>query len=213
MARGGAHWLVFDPMKRQRMESIPGSTSETNSASFTAFAKKKDVVRFVTRRLANMDTTEFTFSVFSRNNTGQPYDALLQAGEKKEFEESGFIKGMGSDQRIGVGGSDLRNAMDDSTRDSRNAEYDKVGSSDLDLKDSKNEKMKQAYINRARQKDLLLAEDLLVSRRKSVFRDAFVDGVSAKTSVTKEPSGKPHLSGVLQAVLHWRTLYIHLIHP
>ena len=211
MVRGGAKWLAFDPMKRHRNDNEPGATSETNSASFTAFDKRKDLVQFVTRRLANMDVTEFTFSIFSRNSTGQPYDTFLTAGEKKDFEESAFAEGIDSDQRIGVGGSDLRNSISDSVRDERDDEYINLGSKDLDAKDAKNEKMQQAYLYRARQKDLLLAEDLLISRRKSVFRDALIHGVSAGSSVATEGHGKTHQTGLLQAILHWRTLYVCLI--
>eukprot|EP00946_MAST-07B_sp_MAST-7B-sp1_P004310 g4310.t1 len=211
MVNGGAQWLVFDPMKRQQIKHEPGATAETNAASFSKFEKRKDAVRFVTRRLANMDVTEFTYSVLSRNNTNRPYDTFLRAEEQKEFEETGFLDGGNADEKIGIGGQDLSSTLNDDPKGSSYSNTNDIDTGKLESILENNGMKERVFAANARQKNLLLAENLLTSRRKSIFRDALTAGVSTDLSNTYSERAGANDSSVIHAVLHWKTLYICLI--
>ena len=71
----------------------------------------------------------------------------------------------------------MSSALNDDPKGSFYATNNDINSGELKSRVENNEMKKRAFVARARQKDLLLAENLLTSRRKSIFRDALTAGV------------------------------------
>jgi hypothetical protein len=155
-------YLVFDPVKRDgKTDGSHTSTVETSGASVSQFDRISQVAAFISRRLANLDVTQFTFFILS--NADSVSSRVLMAT---------------------AGGVHVPFASADSKSD------EKVSSA------VGNVQRKQQGVAQSK---LKLHEDLMRSRRTSVFSNITVDERAAQSL------------SVLQAVKHWRTLYLSLI--